>query len=123
MTPYVKKSILGTASAVAIVLIIDLLEASYHLLAITLIAIILGIAIGVAYDLGAKSEQQPTRKKKYFIFHKRSMLCAPYGVGWSYAEANGGCVLKTEVSWRKINGVCINTPWWACWLLFRRPSW
>jgi hypothetical protein len=123
MTPYMKKSLLGIVAAIAIILLIDLLEASHHLLSITLITIILGIAIGVAYDLGEKSKQQPTRNKKYFIFHKRSMLCAPYGVGWSYAEKDGGCVAKLETSWRKINGMWINTPWWACWLLFRRPSW
>lgn len=61
-------------------------------------------------------------KRKYFIYYPRRMLCARYGVGWSYAEKDGAPVLRWEISWRKINGIWINTPRWACWLLFRRPS-
>jgi hypothetical protein len=56
MTPFVKKSLLGIVSAIFIILLIDFLEASHHLLTIALITVILGVAIGIAYDLGENSE-------------------------------------------------------------------
>lgn len=43
-----------------------------------------------------------------------------YGVFPSYAAKGGGPVLKTEKSWRKINGIYISTKWKHVWILFRR---
>lgn len=123
MSSYTKKVLISLTAAISVILIIDFLNESHHWIVVALNAIIISMAVGLAYDLGKKSKQQFGQNKKYFIFHKRSMLCARYGLGWSYAEADGGCVSKYAVSWHKINGVWINTPWWACWLLFRRPSW
>jgi hypothetical protein len=42
------------------------------------------------------------------------------GVGPIYAERNGGLVLKTEVTWRKLCGFWINTRWGCVWIHFRR---
>jgi hypothetical protein len=42
------------------------------------------------------------------------------GIGPIYAEKNGGLVLKTEVYWKKISGVWINTKWGCVWIKFRR---
>ncbi len=53
------------------------------------------------------------------LIHRRSFLLR-LGAGWSYAEKGGGPCLKGDTSWRKINGVWINTPWWNLWLEFRR---
>jgi hypothetical protein len=54
---------------------------------------------------------------------KRSIMLR-LGVGPSYAEKGGGPVLKTEVSWRKLNGFWVNTKWGCYWILLRRAgSW
>jgi len=50
----------------------------------------------------------------------RPILSARYGVHWSYANAKGGAVLKTETTWGNVAGVLIHTPWVAVWLHFRR---
>jgi hypothetical protein len=44
------------------------------------------------------------------------------GVGVTYAEKNGGLVLRGETSWRKINGLWINTRWGCVWMSFRRHN-
>jgi hypothetical protein len=62
-------------------------------------------------------------RKRYIIRGNRRMLSVRYGIGWSHGRPDGGAVLKTEVSWRNINGVWINWPTGSVWLLFRRPSW
>lgn len=41
-------------------------------------------------------------------------------VGPIYAEKNGGLVLKTETSWKKISGFFINTNKGCVWFYFRR---
>lgn len=61
-------------------------------------------------------------RKRYVLKFNRKMLCARYGLGWSYATETGGAVLKTEVSWKNINGIWINWPAGCIFLLFRRPS-
>lgn len=48
------------------------------------------------------------------------MRILPHGVGWSYAEKGGAPVLKEQTSWKKINGIWLNTPWGHSWALFRR---
>lgn len=58
--------------------------------------------------------------KRHICYFSRSNIMLRYGVGWSYAEWNGGLVLKGQTSWRKINGVWINAHRWQLWLLFRR---
>lgn len=52
----------------------------------------------------------------------RPMLGVRYGIGLSHGRRGGGPVLRTEASWRTVNGLWINTPRGACWLLFRRWS-
>lgn len=62
-------------------------------------------------------------KRRYVIRSNRRMLCARLGLGLSHATATGGAVLKTDASWRNVNGIWINWPTGSVWLLFRRPSW
>ena len=47
-------------------------------------------------------------------------IMVPLGIGPTYAEKNGGLVLKTEVSWKKFSGFWINTPKGCIWIQFRR---
>lgn len=54
--------------------------------------------------------------------HGKRYIMLPLGVGVTYAEKNGGLVLKTETTWRKINGIWINTNRGCLWLQFRRIS-
>ncbi len=49
-------------------------------------------------------------------------IMIPLGIGPIYAEQDGGLVLKTEVTWKKISGIVINTKWGCLWLKFRRFS-
>jgi hypothetical protein len=42
------------------------------------------------------------------------------GVGPIYAEKGGGLVLKTDVSWKKLSGLWINTPKGCVWIYLRR---
>lgn len=44
------------------------------------------------------------------------------GVGVCYREKNGHLVLRNQTSWRKINGIWINTNWGCYWFEFRRTS-
>ena len=60
-------------------------------------------------------------EKKYVIVQRRSRLLR-YGIGLSYAYANGFPVLKEDATAQNINGIWINTPWRCVWLRFRRPS-
>lgn len=50
--------------------------------------------------------------------HRYIMI--PLGFGVVYAEKNGGLVLKTETSWKKISGFVLNTPKGCLWFYFRR---
>lgn len=51
-------------------------------------------------------------------------IMIPLGFGPIYAEKNGRAVLKTEVSWKKLSGIVLNTKWGCVWFQFRRhPSW
>ena len=61
-------------------------------------------------------------KRRCFIGHRGRYFMIRLGLGLSYAERNGAPVLVTEVRFGKVNGLWINTPWFACWMLFRRPS-
>lgn len=45
------------------------------------------------------------------------------GIGVTYAEINGGLVLKNETHWTKINGIFINTDRGCYWISFRRHHW
>lgn len=40
--------------------------------------------------------------------------------GFIQAEKNGGLVLKTEKTWKKISGIFINTNRGCYWIYFRR---
>jgi len=37
-----------------------------------------------------------------------------------YAESDGFAVLRSKKTWRKLNGVMINTRWGHVWVVFRR---
>jgi hypothetical protein len=50
----------------------------------------------------------------------RPYVMVRLGPGWIYAEKGGGCVLRHEVSWRKISGIRLNTKWGCYWWNFRR---
>lgn len=47
-------------------------------------------------------------------------IVLPLGFGFTYAEKNGGLVLKTEVHWTKIKGFRLNTKVGCFWFEFRR---
>jgi len=55
----------------------------------------------------------------HITFNRRAIY-ANYGIGFCYAEKNGFAVLKTEKSFRKINGFYINTGRGCVWVIFRR---
>ena len=50
----------------------------------------------------------------------RRYIMLGLGIGVTYAEKNGHLVLKGEASWRKINGIWINTSKGCMWFQFRR---
>lgn len=50
----------------------------------------------------------------------RRMITLRLGIGIAYAEKNGHPVLREETSWRKVNGIWINTKNNNLWILFRR---
>lgn len=52
--------------------------------------------------------------KRYIMLRK--------GIGFVQAERDGGLVLNTETSWRKISGIWINTDHGCYWIYFRRSS-
>jgi hypothetical protein len=62
-----------------------------------------------------------TRRRYIVRFHRR-MRGFRYGVGLSYARPGGGPLLKEDKSLRHVNGIWINWPTGALWLLFRRAS-
>jgi hypothetical protein len=49
----------------------------------------------------------------------RPILGQPYGVMWAHGKDGSDIILKTDVSWRTISGVVINTPWGAVWIYVR----
>ncbi len=61
-----------------------------------------------------------TYYSRYIQIYDRPLTSARYGFTPSYAEKDGKNVLKGEAHWTKINGFCLNTPWWNVWVLFRR---
>ena len=54
MSFFMKKALHTVTTAVLIILVIDFLATSHHFIAITLIAVVLGISMSLAYDLGAQ---------------------------------------------------------------------
>lgn len=50
---------------------------------------------------------------------RRPILSVPYGVGIAHGKDGRSTIRKTDVSWRTISGVVINTKWGATWLYFR----
>lgn len=52
---------------------------------------------------------------------KRTRLY-PLGLHWTHATKSGGAVLRSEVSWKNINGVWIGTPKHRLFIMFRRVA-
>lgn len=65
------------------------------------------------------------RHRKYlggivFVYLRTTYMFRRWIPVWSHAGPGGVLLLKSEVSWRNINGIAINTLWFAAWLRFRR---
>lgn len=43
----------------------------------------------------------------------------PLGPGLAHARADGGPVLRSEVGWRTVAGIYLNTPWGCVWVMTR----
>lgn len=60
----------------------------------------------------------------YFNSHiilSRTLRTMDYGLHWSYAEKNGGPILREQKQkWKYINGIFLNTNRYTVWILFRR---
>lgn len=54
------------------------------------------------------------------IIYRRSALRRPWTLALTQAESGGGPVLKTEASWRKVNGAAVFLPDRAVWIELRR---
>jgi len=57
-----------------------------------------------------------------FIYLRTTYMFRLWTPVWSHAGPGGKLLLKTEVSWRNINGFAVNTPWCCVWIHFRRFS-
>ena len=53
------------------------------------------------------------------ITYARPSRLSRYGPRLAHAHPGAGPVLKTEVSWRTVSGIYLNTPWGQAWLYFR----
>lgn len=64
--------------------------------------------------------REPKYAGKAIVWVHRSRYAIYPRLAWNYARPNGGPVLKTEKSWRHINGVLFRVGQSTTWVTFRR---
>lgn len=65
----------------------------------------------------------PAIRRRYIIRSDGSILGVRYGVGLHYGRPDGGPLMRWDKKrLRDVNGIWVNWPTGALWLLFRRPS-